>query len=180
MPRPFFFAGEEKNGLVQSVNQRINSVMDKTSENLWHWRYGHLGERNLSKLKKDGIVNGFDYDTSKKMDFCESCITRKIHRCPFPRSCQARAEEPLGLIHSDVCEKISSPSLSRAEYFVLSGGYLRCFLVARKPPFSLEGGGAEPLNIASTQRTARIYARGWRRRKPAVFYRACACISLIN
>ena len=99
----------------EPINQQINSVMDKTSENLWHRRYGHLGERNLSKLKKDGLVNGFDYNTTKEIDFCESCVTGKIHRCPFPRSSQARAEEPLALIHSDVCGKISSPSLGRAE-----------------------------------------------------------------
>ena len=63
--------------------------------------------------------NGFDYDISKEIDFCESCVSGKIHRCPFPRNGRERAEEPLGLIHSDVCGKISSPSLSRAEYFVV-------------------------------------------------------------
>ena len=30
----------------------------------------------------------------------------------------SRAEEPLGLVHSDLCGKISSPSLSHAEYFI--------------------------------------------------------------
>ena len=101
------------------INERINSATDQAGENLWHRRYGHLGEKNLSKLKKDGLVNGFDYDISKEIDFCESCVSGKIHRCPFPRNGRERAEEPLGLIHSDVCGKISSPSLSRAEYFVV-------------------------------------------------------------
>ena len=51
------------------INERINSATDQAGENLWHRRYGHLGERNLSKLKKDGLVNGFDYDISKEIDF---------------------------------------------------------------------------------------------------------------
>ena len=33
------------------INERINSATDQAGENLWHRRYGHLGERNLSKLK---------------------------------------------------------------------------------------------------------------------------------
>ena len=100
-------------------NQQINSVTDQASKNLWHRRYGHLGERNLSKLKKDGLVKEFDYDAAQEIDFCESCVRGKMHRLPFPSDGRERAEEPLGLIHSDVCGKISSPSLGRAEYFVV-------------------------------------------------------------
>jgi hypothetical protein len=70
-------------------------------------------------LKKDGLVVGLDYDVSKEIDFCESCVSGKIHRSPFPKSGRERAEEPLGLVHSDVCGKISSPSLSQAEYFIV-------------------------------------------------------------
>lgn len=65
------------------INQWINSVTDQAGENLWHRRYRHIGERNLSMLKKDGLVNGFDYDVSKKMELCESCVSGKVHQCPF-------------------------------------------------------------------------------------------------
>ena len=70
-------------------------------------------------LKKGGLVNGFDYDVSKEIDFCESCVSGKIRRSSFPKPGQERAEEPLGLVHSDLCGKISSLSLSHAEYFVV-------------------------------------------------------------
>ena len=43
----------------------------------------------------------------------------KIHRSSFPKSGPERAEEPLGLVHNDVCGKISSPSLGQAEYFIV-------------------------------------------------------------
>ena len=82
-----------------------------SKEKLWHRRLGHLGERNISKLKKCELVNGFDYDVLEKLDFCEPCVSGKIHQNPFPKVGRERATEPLGLIHSDVCGKISSPSL---------------------------------------------------------------------
>ena len=100
-------------------NERINSARHQSKENLWHRRFGHLGVRNLCMLKKDGMVNGLDYDVSKEIDFCVSCVSGKIHRSPFPKSGRERAEEPLGLVHSDVCGKISSPSLSQAKYFIV-------------------------------------------------------------
>lgn len=91
-------------------NQQINSASHQSKENLWHWRFGHLGETNLGMLKKSRLVNGFD--------FCEPCVSGKIHWSGFPKPGRERAEEPLGLVHSDLCGKISSPSLSHAEYFV--------------------------------------------------------------
>ena len=71
----------------------------------------------MHKIAKDGLVHGFNYDTSIKIEFCELCVSGKIHRVPFSRT-RTRAKEPLGLIHSDVCGKFSSPSLGGAEYFL--------------------------------------------------------------
>ena len=100
-------------------DEQIHSVSVQAKENLWHQRFGHLGERNLSMLKTSELVDGFDYDVSKNIDFCESCVNGKIHRSAFPKSGRQRAAEPLGLVHSDLCGKISSPSLSQAEYFIV-------------------------------------------------------------
>ena len=101
----------------EPFSQLVNSA-SHSRENLWHRRFGHLGERNLQMLKKVDLVKGFDYNVSKDVKFCESCVSGKIHRTPFPKSGRERAEEPLGLVHSDLCGKISSPSLGQAEYFV--------------------------------------------------------------
>ena len=97
----------------------VNSAAtNKVNETLWHRRFGHLGERGLRKLAKDNLVNGFDYDPAKGVDFCESCVRGKIHRCPFPDTGRERATKPLGIVHSDVCGKLNSPSLGGAEHFV--------------------------------------------------------------
>ena len=57
-------------------------------------------------------------DVSDELDFCESCVKGKIHRAPFPTSGGKRAQELLGLVHTDVCGKINSKSLSGGEYFL--------------------------------------------------------------
>ena len=95
-----------------TVNKR------ETMEDIWHQRFGHLGARNLQRLAKHGKVDGFDFDAMKQIKFCESCVKGKHHRSNFPTSGGKRSEEPLGLVHSDLCEKMSSKSLSWAEYFL--------------------------------------------------------------
>lgn len=91
---------------------------EETREDVWHRRYGHLGVRNLQKLAKGKLVDGFDYDASKEINFCEACAEGKHHRCQFPTSGGRRSEELLGLVHSDVCGKMSAQSLGGAEYFL--------------------------------------------------------------
>ena len=102
-------------------SQKCHTAVDKgteTREDVWHRRYGHLGTRNLQKLAKHELVNGFHFDMTKEINFCESCVEGKHHRCHFPTIGGKRSVEPLGLVHSDVCGKISTESLSGAEYFL--------------------------------------------------------------
>ena len=89
-----------------------------TKEDVWHRRYGHLGAQNLERLARDKLVEGFDYDATKKPTFCEPCIDGKQSKMPFPKTGGERSKDLLGVIHSDVCGKIETKSLSGAEYFV--------------------------------------------------------------
>ena len=62
--------------------QQINTVENQSQESkeqVWHLRFGHLGARNLKKLAKDQLVDGFDYDESKEICFCEACAEVKHH-----------------------------------------------------------------------------------------------------
>ena len=99
-------------------NCQVNAVSDSSRESIWHRRFGHLGERNLHKLSKENLVNGFDYNVSREIGFCEPCVNGKSHRTPFTEGERQRAEKPLGIVHSDLCGKLSSPSLGGAEYFL--------------------------------------------------------------
>ena len=89
-----------------------------SKERLWHRRYGHLGEKNLKNLASNGLVNHFDYDASKEIGFCETCIGGKHHRSHFPNNGGTCSKEILGLVHSDVCGKINAKSIGGAEYFL--------------------------------------------------------------
>ena len=53
-------------------------------EDTWHCRYGHLGSRNLEKLARDNLVDGFDYDPLRGISFYQACVDGKLHRSQFP------------------------------------------------------------------------------------------------
>ena len=93
-------------------------VVDQTKEDVWHRRYGHLNVQSLRKLARENLVEGFTYDMNKEISFCEPCAAGKHHRSKFPSSDSKRCQEVLGLIHSDVCGKINTQSLSGAQYFL--------------------------------------------------------------
>ena len=93
------------------------STNNDSKERLWHRRYGHMGEKNLQKLAKDEMLQQFDYDTNKRVSFCESCVGGKMHRNPYEQS-RRRTTGTLELVHSDVCGKMEEKSRGGAEYFL--------------------------------------------------------------
>jgi hypothetical protein len=50
---------------------------------------------------------------------CQSCLVAKQTRSSFPRSALWRADEPLGLVHVDLCGPITPASVSGNKYFML-------------------------------------------------------------
>jgi len=77
-----------------------------------------LESRNLEKLAKDKLINSFNYDSSKDLVFCQPCVDGKIHKRQFPTTGGKRAKKPFELIHSDVCGKVQTSSLSGCYYFL--------------------------------------------------------------
>ena len=70
-----------------------------------HKRFGHLGIGSLQKLAREQLADGFDFDTTRKLTFCESCPQGKQHHTKFSSSSR-RADEPFDLVHNDLCRKI--------------------------------------------------------------------------
>ena len=105
--------------LDHEPNHEQASFADKsdTKEDIWHRRFGYLGISSLQKLAREQLADGFDFDATRKLTFCESCPQGKQHRTKFSPSSR-RAEEPLDLVHSDLCGKMNEKSLGRAEYFL--------------------------------------------------------------
>ena len=99
-------------------HERANvAKQPETKEDVWHKCYGHLGVSSLRKLANKNLVDGFDFNLSQELIFCEACPPGKQHRSKFTPS-NRRADEVLGLVHSDVCGKMNEKSLGDAEYFL--------------------------------------------------------------
>lgn len=105
-----------------SVDQcNIAENNNLATENLWHRHYGHLGAHSLKKLGHGKLVEAFNYDTSSKLSFCESCESGKHHRCQFPANCSERSSQALRLVHSDVCGKMNTQLDPKAKRCILIG-----------------------------------------------------------
>lgn len=82
---------------VSSINRKRDDQVNQTY--LWHCRLGHIGEKRIYKLHKEGYLDKYDYESYST---CESCLKGKMTKSPFTGSGE-RASELLGLIHTDVC-----------------------------------------------------------------------------
>uniref|UniRef100_A0A1X7VFZ3 GAG-pre-integrase domain-containing protein n=1 Tax=Amphimedon queenslandica TaxID=400682 RepID=A0A1X7VFZ3_AMPQE len=113
----------EKIGLYQVNTTPVyvnsaTSCQETTKEDIWHDRFGHLNVRIVQKLAKENLVCDFDFTPTNEIQFCESCLDGKPHRSAFPSHSETRAKEPLELVHSDICGKVNSKTLSGAEYLL--------------------------------------------------------------
>lgn len=96
-----------------------NHATDKETPQLWHQRLGHVSWDNLSKLVKGGLVRGVSvpprhFNVASKCT-CDVCVMAKHRRAPF-HSRPDRAEEPLKVVHSDVCGPYPVVSLGGGKY----------------------------------------------------------------
>jgi transposase InsO family protein len=98
---------------------------------LAHLRMGHLHLQALPKLRTLAADTAWIGDAGHGQPFhCEACVMGKAHRAPTPQAAAFRAQEPLELVHSDVCGPVRSTSLSGARYFVLFVDDCTRFMVA--------------------------------------------------
>uniref|UniRef100_A0A0A9XVJ9 Retrovirus-related Pol polyprotein from transposon TNT 1-94 n=1 Tax=Lygus hesperus TaxID=30085 RepID=A0A0A9XVJ9_LYGHE len=115
----------DKNGIlfatadIENSIYRLNvvptqsSFLAAASTDLWHHRLGHLNQKGIEYLKDN--ASGITGDT-KMSKICEICIRGKHARSPF-RNSTKRADEILGLIHSDLC-CMETASIGGARYML--------------------------------------------------------------
>jgi len=60
------------------VSHSLEEHLDNTK--LWHHRLGHMSERGLDVLSKEGLLGGV---VAWKLNFCESCVMGKQRRLKF-------------------------------------------------------------------------------------------------
>ncbi|CAA0824494.1 Uncharacterized mitochondrial protein AtMg00300, partial [Striga hermonthica] len=96
-----------------NLNKRKEpSKMNETY--LWHLRLGHINLRRIQWLAADGPLWSFEVEA---FPTCESCLEGKMTKRVFS-SKGHRAEDVLGLVHSDLCGPMSIQARGGFEYFV--------------------------------------------------------------
>ena len=99
--------------LIVHDNKRHKKDNMKSSY-LWHCCLGHISEKRMTKLHKEGSLGSFDYESYDK---CESCLLGKMLKLPFKGKGE-RANRPLNLIYSNVCGPMSTHAKGGFIYFI--------------------------------------------------------------
>ena len=121
----FYVHAPENDGLfllnLDRGNSHIHSIDAKrckrSNDNpmyMWHCRLGHIGIKRMKKLHSDGLLESLDFDS---LDTCEPCLMGKMTRTPFS-GVMERANDLLGIIHTDVCGPMSVSTRNGYRYFV--------------------------------------------------------------
>ncbi|CAH9105587.1 unnamed protein product, partial [Cuscuta europaea] len=90
------------------------NIAEEASQDLWHLRLGHIGEKGLTTLMKKNLIN---IDKNVAPGPCSHCLFGKQHRVSFSYTSTKRSEL-LSLVHSDVCGPFKVESLSGSRHFL--------------------------------------------------------------
>ena len=99
---------------VYNINAKRQRSNDLNPTFIWHCRLGHINEKRMEKLHRDGILHSFDFES---FETCESCLLGKMTKAPFTGQGE-RASDLLALVHSDVCGPMSSTARGGFQYFI--------------------------------------------------------------
>jgi hypothetical protein len=83
---------------VCNINTKMAQLNDLNPIFIWHYRLGHINEKCIERLHKDGLLSSFDFES---FDMCESCLLGKMTKAPFTGQSE-RVSALLGLIHTYV------------------------------------------------------------------------------
>ncbi|KAL5583565.1 hypothetical protein UlMin_016007 [Ulmus minor] len=106
----YFLQGSTVIGTVATVVDSGNNP----SVSLWHKRLGHVSERGLIELKKQGLFGSVKLGG---LDFCEHCVLGKATRVKFSKSSNT-TKETLGYVHSDLWGPTQKESIGGCRYFI--------------------------------------------------------------
>ena len=83
-----------------------------STTDLWHERLGHVHYKRLIEMSKNSLIPAFTVSKDK----CKTCMLTKITRQPFNNV--VRESKLLELIHSDICDFHSTPSIGNKKYVI--------------------------------------------------------------
>ena len=95
------------------INKEKSSVYLLESPILWHARLGHVNYKSLKNLSNLRYIPKLNLEEIRK---CEICVKAKLAKNSFHSI--DRSTEPLGLIHSDLCDLKFIPTKGGKKYFI--------------------------------------------------------------
>jgi hypothetical protein len=84
----------------------------------WHERLGHLNFPAMKKLAREDLIRGIPMIAPVEQP-CEAYQARKQRRTLFLAQAQYRVDAVLELMHGDLCGKITPPTPTGNQYFLL-------------------------------------------------------------
>ena len=96
---------------ISNKHPRIDDVTDAY---LWYCRLGHINKNRMIRLAQEEIRNKDDYESLPTYEFY---LLGKITKSPFTEK-DERANDVLGLIHTDICGPMSTCARGGYSYFI--------------------------------------------------------------
>ena len=92
-----------------------SSTSDSDNTKLWHMRLGHMSERGMTILSKEGLLCG---KNTSKLYFCEDCVFGKQKRLSFSTAVH-NTKGTVDYIHSDLWGPSRLPSKGNGSRYML-------------------------------------------------------------
>nr|GEU40625.1 hypothetical protein [Tanacetum cinerariifolium] len=86
---------------------------------LWHQRLSHLNFATINNLVKNNLVRGLPTMKFKKDHLCSACEQEKIHRKHNKSKTDCASNQPLYLLHMDLCGPIRVESINEKRYVLV-------------------------------------------------------------
>ena len=100
----------QNNNNYSLIASSSNALIDAT---VWHSRLGHIGQDRMNHLAKEGLLEPLSHID---LPVCEQCLAEKATWKPFGEA--TRAQNPLQLIHSNICGPMKFRARHDAHYFI--------------------------------------------------------------
>ena len=69
---------------IYNINTKRSKINNSNQTYLWHCRLGHISEKRISKLHKDGLLDSFVFE---QLDVCKPCLLGKMTKALFNSKC---------------------------------------------------------------------------------------------
>ena len=117
------------------ANIAKSEVIHSNCIHVWHRRLGHRDPNAIQRICKESLATGICINECNVMMKCDHCIKGKATQKPYPVSIH-RAEQPLDLIHSDVCGPMKTQTPGKKRYMVTFiddySRFTMCYLIQSK------------------------------------------------